>query len=146
MMEDRRLASYGRTVALVARLVETAVGDLSLTAYRVLALVAQGDERSSQIAGRLAVGKPRVTYAVDSLVAQGLLTRSGVEGDRRVVRLELTAAGRDALAAADKAAAARLRPIFEHLDNPDAALAGMEAVQQAITARSVERARQRVKQ
>ena len=133
-MDDAALAAYGRHLAYMARSVEAALGDLSPTAYRVLTLVAQGDERSSQIAGRLAMGRPTVTYAVDTLVEKGLLARTTHETDRRVIRLELTDAGKAALATADSAVAARLRPVFERLDDPQAVFDAMADVQRALVA------------
>ena len=135
-MDDAALANYGRQLAYMARRVEAALGDLSLTAYRVLTLVAQGDERSSQIAGRLAMGRPTVTYAVDTLVDKGLLARTSHETDRRVVRLELTDAGRAALATADASVAARLRPVVEHLDDADRLFEAMADLQRATVAAS----------
>ena len=138
-MDDADLAAYGRHLAFLARTVEAALGDLSLTAYRVLSLVAQGDERSSQIAGRLALGRPTVTYAVDNLVEKGLLERTTLESDRRVVRLALTDAGEGALAKADAAIASRLRPIFERVDDPTAVLDAMTAFQRASAATRADR-------
>jgi DNA-binding MarR family transcriptional regulator len=138
-MEDSTLAGFGRHIAFLARVVEAALGEMSLTGYRVLTLVAQGDERSSAIAGRLAISRPTVTYAVDALVNQGLLTRAAVPGDRRVVRLEITGDGRRALADADRRVAERLRPVFDRLDDPGGVFDAMGALQVAVAADRVER-------
>lgn len=131
IVDDATLAAFGRNVAFLARTIEASLGPMSLTAYRVLTLIDQGDERSSQIAGRLAVGRPTVTYAVDALVEKGLLTREPVEGDRRVVRLALTKEGRAALARADASIAAWMRRVFDQLDDPDGAAQAVRAVQAA---------------
>ena len=131
---DGELARYGRQVTLLARVIEATLGDLSLTGYRVLVLVEQGDERSSQIARQLAVGRPTVTYAVDTLVERGLIERETAEDDRRVIRLRLTRSGREALRRADRTISARLRPVFDRLDDPAAALRSFDEVQAATTA------------
>jgi len=72
---------------------ERASGELSLAHYRVLSAIASGDERASRVANRLALGKPTVSAAVDSLGQRGLLVREGVEGDQRAASLRVTAAG-----------------------------------------------------
>lgn len=131
---DADLARYGRQITLLARVVEATLGDLSLTGYRVLLLVEQGDERSSEIARQLAVGRPTITYAVDALVEKGLLERETAEDDRRVIRLRLTRQGRDALRRADRAISARLRPVFDRLDDSAAALRALDEVHAATLA------------
>src|SRR5262247_2755234 len=100
-MSDTELRRAVRGLAFAARKLERSAGDLTLAQYRVLALVAAGDERSSHVAERLAVAKPTITAVVDGLVERGLVTRSAVEGDRRSLRLALTPAGTGALRKAD---------------------------------------------
>ena len=73
--------------------------DLTLAQFRVLALVAAGDERSSLLAERLAVAKPTITAVVDGLVERGFVAREAVAGDRRSIRVALTPAGDVALRA-----------------------------------------------
>jgi DNA-binding MarR family transcriptional regulator len=82
-----------RALARATRVLERASGELSLAHYRVLSAVASGDERASRVAGRLAIGKPTVSAAVDVLAQRGLLVRSGVDGDQRVAALHVTAEG-----------------------------------------------------
>jgi DNA-binding MarR family transcriptional regulator len=82
-----------RALARASRVLERASGELSLAHYRVLSAVASGDERASRVANRLALGKPTVSAAVDTLCQRGLLLRESVEGDQRAVSLRLTAAG-----------------------------------------------------
>ena len=74
------------------------VSELSLAHYRVLSAVAQGDERASHIARKLALGKPTVSAAVESLCQRGLLARTEVDGDQRAAALRLTPAGQALLA------------------------------------------------
>src|SRR5437763_3542859 len=82
--------------------------------YRLLAMVAEGDERASALAGRLTLSKPTITAAVDGLVERGLVERGDVEGDRRAVRIEITQAGRAALHTAEVAMGERLEGILAH--------------------------------
>jgi DNA-binding MarR family transcriptional regulator len=142
-MDDLRRAA--RTIALLGRVVERAAGDLTLAQYRVLALVADGDERASRLAGRLAVTKPSVSAVVDGLVERGYLAREPVEGDRRAIRLRLTTDGNRALAAAEAAMAERLAPIVGALSEPSAFVACLDEVddvmRERVRARSAERER-----
>jgi DNA-binding MarR family transcriptional regulator len=86
-----------RAVARMSRVLERACGDLSMAHYRVLAAVADGDERASRVARRLALGKPAISASVDSLCRRGLLTRQDAVHDLRAVTLRLTPAGEAAL-------------------------------------------------
>src|ERR1022692_4916234 len=80
--------------------------------YRILKLAGAGGERSARLAERLAVAKPTLTATAAGLVAAGFAQREAEVGDRRVVRLCLTAAGRAALERADAAYADWLRPLL----------------------------------
>src|SRR5205807_2543610 len=86
---------------------------LSLAQYRVLAAVEDGGERATHLARGLALAKPTVTAAVDGLVERGLLVREPVPGDRRSLRIALTATGRRVLAEADAAMADRLAGVMD---------------------------------
>ena len=82
-----------RSLARASSVLERSSRHLSLAHYRVLAAIAQGDERASNIARKLAIGKPTVSVAVESLCQRGLLVRAGVAGDQRAAALRLTTAG-----------------------------------------------------
>jgi DNA-binding MarR family transcriptional regulator len=97
-----------RALVRATRLLERTSADLSLAHYRVLAAIASGDERASRIAERLAIGKPTISAAVESLDARGLIERRGVAGDQRAIALVLTAHGRDVLARTETEMSARL--------------------------------------
>jgi DNA-binding MarR family transcriptional regulator len=56
-----------RSLARASSVLERSSPLLSLAHYRVLAAIAQGDERASNIARKLAIGKPTVSVAVESL-------------------------------------------------------------------------------
>jgi DNA-binding MarR family transcriptional regulator len=137
MHDDLRPAA--RSLALLARKLERACGPLSLAQYRVLSLVAAGDERSSLVAERLAVAKPTVTAVVDGLVERGHLAREAIEGDRRSIRLRITAAGETALAGAEDAMAASLAGVFEGVTDRAALLRGLSELHDAWLVRVDER-------
>ncbi len=113
---------------------------LSLAQFRILELVSRGTERSTHIASRLATSKPAVTVVVDGLVGAGLLTRSSLPGDRRVIRLALTPDGRKALAGAEHAYRERLAPVFGEVSDPDALLVLLAEVDDVLDARWAARA------
>jgi DNA-binding MarR family transcriptional regulator len=89
-----------RAVLRVHRGLERLDTGLTAQQFRIMSLVADGGERSARLAARLAVSKPTLTAVADGLVAAGYLSRQDEPGDRRVVRLALTDAGRAAYARA----------------------------------------------
>jgi DNA-binding MarR family transcriptional regulator len=131
--------SVVRTLARLSRLLEHSDTGLSLPQFRLLAMVAQGDERATALAGRLSLSKPTITAAVDGLVERGLVARAVVEGDRRAVNVQITPAGRDALAEAEARMAERLRPVFERCDDPGAVAAALGQLERALDAVAAER-------
>jgi DNA-binding MarR family transcriptional regulator len=138
-MDDLHRAA--RTLALLARVLERAAGDLTLPQYRVLALVDAGDERATRLAGRLAITKPSVSAVVDGLVERGFLARGPVVGDRRAIRLCLTPAGSRALTGAEAAMAERLEPLVDAISDRAGFVAALDEVDQVMLERV--RARER---
>ena len=132
------LARATRALALAARSLERAAAarDLTLAQFRVLALVAAGDERSSLLADRLAVAKPTITAVVDGLVERGLVERAAVVGDRRSIRLTLTKAGVDALKDVEEEMTGALERILEHTEDRAATIAALVDLDDALAARS----------
>ena len=106
-------------MARLARTLERSSGDLNLAHYRVLAAVADGDERASRVAERLALGKPTVSAAVESLCKRGLLAREVSDDDRRVATLSPTPAGEAALAEVEELMVGRIDEILRRSDGPD---------------------------
>lgn len=131
-----------RSVARLARLIERADTDLSLPQYRVLAMVAAGDERATRLANRLNLAKPTITAMVESLVERGLIRREEVEGDRRAVGLRITPAGEAVLESAEVTMLDRVTPVLDRLDDSDRALvlAAFEAVERSLDAAVASRA------
>ncbi len=136
MQADDRQRVMVRTIARLARLIERADTDLSLPQYRVLAMVAAGDERATRLADRLNLAKPTITAMVESLVERGLIRREQVEGDRRAVGLRITPAGEAALEVAEAAMIGRIAPMLDRLDEADReiVLGAIELVQASLDA------------
>lgn len=130
-----------RTVARLSRLLERASGELSLPHYRVLAAVAEGHERASHVARRLALGKPAISASVDSLCRRGFLVREATEGDQRVSPLRLTPAGQVALGEAETAMLARLDAVLAHTDDAPGALAALNRLGAGLDRLAAERSR-----
>ncbi|MCU1373547.1 MAG: MarR family transcriptional regulator [Actinomycetia bacterium] len=107
-----------RAAARLTRQVEQAVAavGLSVSQYRVLAILAEERAAAGGLAERLAVRPPSVTSVVDGLVARGLMQRGVDADDRRRQVLEVTPAGERVLAEADEAVAGRLRELADRLD------------------------------
>lgn len=83
---------------------------------RVLLFIAlRGPQKMSDIARLLSIGLPSTTPVVDALVAMKLAKRRQDPNDRRVVRLELTAAGRRIQKQMAQHHADKLKQAFGHL-------------------------------
>ncbi len=113
---------------------------LTPSQYRIMKLAGAGGERSTRLAQRLAVAKPTLTAVADGLVAAGYACRAAEPGDRRVVRLSLTPAGRAALDRADAAYSAWLGQLLAATGDPAAVLEALEVLGSAMT--EARRARQ----
>jgi DNA-binding MarR family transcriptional regulator len=112
------VSSPAPTIARLARILERKTGGLSLAHYRILSAVAAGNERASHLAERLALGKPAISAAVDSLCAAGFLARVAVEDDGRATSLQLTEAGRHRLAEADASISPWLDEVIARTPDP----------------------------
>src|SRR6478735_1035799 len=123
-----------RTLAIVSRILERSLTDMTLPQFRVLGLIARAPERANQLARQAAISRPSLTGVLDGLESRGWVRRRDVDGDRRGVELEVTAAGRKALEAAHDAVQARLAELLEHVPaaRRDAALDGLAALGEAI--------------
>jgi DNA-binding MarR family transcriptional regulator len=106
---------------------------LTPSQYRIMKLASAGGERSTRLAQRLAVAKPTLTATADGLVAAGYACRAAEPGDRRVVRLSLTPAGRAALDRADAAYTGWLGQLLDGTGDPEAVLDALELLGSAMT-------------
>ena len=129
----RDLSPVVLAIMRLSRALEHTETGLTAPQYRILKLAGAGGERSTRLAHRLAVAKPTLTSVADGLVAAGYAIREAEPGDRRVVRLSLTAAGREALERADAAYAAWLAPVLEQTGDPPAVLRALDLLDTALT-------------
>jgi DNA-binding MarR family transcriptional regulator len=102
-MAEEDVSQLVLTIMRLFRGLERVPSGLTPQQYRILKLAGAGGERSARLAERLTVAKPTLTATADGLVAAGYMRRDAEPGDRRVVRLCLTPAGRTALDRADAA-------------------------------------------
>lgn len=133
-----------RALARVARLLERSSGDLNLAHYRVLSAIADGDERASRVADRLALGKPTVSAAVESLTRRGLIARADVAEDRRATTLTLTPAGEEALAAVDREMLGYLDDLLARTPDPATVLKSLGQLGNALDEVASERLSRRL--
>jgi DNA-binding MarR family transcriptional regulator len=133
----RELVVGVKAVAFASRALERGLDDLTLPQFRVLTLLSSSPERASRIAELAAVSRPSLTGILDGLEAKGFIRRQDVAGDRRGVQLEVTPAGRQALAKAEKDAVASLRELLARLEPEGrrAALDGLAALHTALVAK-----------
>ena len=96
---DTVLAASRALVAVAARSLAAAGDEVTLPQYRALVvLAARGPQGTAELAAELAVNPSTATRMCDRLVRKGLIRRHRQAGDRRSVRITLTAAGRDLVA------------------------------------------------
>ena len=127
-----------RALARASSVLERASSELNLAHYRVLAAISSGNARASRIADRLAVGKPAVSAAVDSLERRGLLERQSVAGDQRAVALRLTPEGEVLLRRVETEMTARLDDLCGRAPDSERLLESLVWLGDAIDARMAE--------
>ena len=123
------------TLMRLSRALERVDSGLSPQQYRILKLIGGSGERSARLAEKLAVARPTLTSIGDSLVAAGLATRQAEAGDRRVVRLCLTAAGQAAVEQADAVYASWFGEVLDHFGQREQILAALRLLDDAMTER-----------
>jgi long-chain acyl-CoA synthetase len=116
---ERNTASTGRTAVRLARQVDLTLAscDLSVSQFRVLTQLAQGNEAASALARKIAVTTSTASTVVDGLVQRGAVERRHSVEDRRLVYLALTEGGEDLLARANQAVQTRLESIVGELND-----------------------------
>jgi DNA-binding MarR family transcriptional regulator len=129
---DQRAARAVMIVLRLFRALERVDSSLTPQQYRIMKLAGAGGERSARLAERLAVAKPTLTAIADGLVAAGYARRDAEAGDRRVVRLCLTAAGHEALDRADTAYGRWLDQVLAETGEPDLVLRALDLLNQAM--------------
>src|SRR5262245_6994850 len=93
----------------------------------LLVLHLRSGASGQDVMAAMGIGLATVTGIVDRLAAQGLVTRREDARDRRVRRLELTAAGRELIEGIITAGAAHQKRLLDRLDDD-----ALRVVEQAI--------------
>ena len=92
---------------------------LTLAQYQLLEALQTAEPLPvSELAASAGVAPPTATRMLDALVREGVVARTPCEDDRRVVRVALTAGGRDAVATAGRQVAERRARVRDQL-SPD---------------------------
>lgn len=134
------LAAAVQALTRASRLLERASSELSLSDFRMLSAIADGEARASRLAARLAVGKPTVSAGIDSLERRGFVVRSSVEGDQRASALSLTNAGEDIRNRVEQAMMQRLEQLCARTPDAASVVAALDQLGGAIEAVMTERA------
>ena len=113
---DTVLAASRALVAVAARSLAAAGDEVTLPQYRALVvLAARGPQGTAELAAALAVNPSTATRMCDRLVRKGLIRRHRQPGDRRSVRIALTAPGRDLVAEVSRRRRAELARLLKAL-------------------------------
>ncbi|HET8990515.1 MAG TPA: MarR family transcriptional regulator [Acidimicrobiales bacterium] len=110
---DAVLSASRVLVAIAARSLADVADEVTLPQYRALVVLAsRGPQNVAGLAGHLGVTPATATRMCDRLVRKRLITRAHERGDRRSVRVALSARGRDLV---DEVSERRRREIRELL-------------------------------
>ena len=111
--------------------------DMTYQQYNVLLMVLEGELSQAEIARRLIVTAPVVTRLASALVEAGLVERGEDPSDRRSVRLKLTPAGAERVAAMRRELVEAARELVEPIPQEErSALADALDQLQLLTPRS----------
>jgi len=131
---DTVLAASRALVAVAARSLAAAGDEVTLPQYRALVvLAAKGPQGTADLAAALLVNPSTATRMCDRLVRKGLVRRHRQAGDRRTVRITLTPAGHDLVAAVTKRRRAELARLLGVLpqDQHEPVIAAFQAFAEA---------------
>jgi DNA-binding MarR family transcriptional regulator len=131
-------------IGLAACLVRWARRDMSLTSRGTLSTLDRvGPQRVTDLARAEGVAQPSMTVLVGTLERDGLVVRRGDPSDKRVVLIELTAAGTDLVRGRRRTDAQAFAQLIEELPSDEAAalLAALPALEHLRELAEVQRAR-----
>ena len=141
---DARTGVGEALIGLTASAVRWARRDMSLTSLGTLSTLDRaGPQRITDLALVEGVTQPSMTVLVGNLERDGLVVRRGDPSDKRVVLIELTAAGTDLVRSRRRAGAQAFAQLIEKLpsDETAALLAALPALEHLRELEDVQRAR-----
>ena len=107
-------------VAIAARSLGAAGEEVTLPQYRALVVLAsRGPQRVVDLAGFLDVTASTATRMCDRLAGKGLVRRRRLSTDRRSVRVSISAAGLDLVAAVTQRRRRDIQAIVERMSSAD---------------------------
>ena len=114
----RAMVSYGGALA-VADPIRLRFWDkrgLTMAQLRLMyTILLDGEQSAGQLAEKMSVRPPTITGLTNRLIKQKLIKRLADPGDRRVVRVDLTAEGRRVISQIEAAGRAYLDRIFSQM-------------------------------
>lgn len=131
---DAVLTASRVLVAVAARSLTGVAGEVTLTQYRSLVVLAsRGPQSVAALADEVGVTPPTASRLCDRLVRKGLIRRSENSRDRRFVNLALTPTGKQLVDAVTRSRRAEISRLLE--DVPTSSLGPMiEALRQLAAA------------
>ena len=141
---DARIGVGEALMGLAASAVRRLRRDMSLTSLATLATLDRtGPQRITDLARMEGVAQPSMTVLVGTLEREGFVLRRGDPSDKRVVRIELTAAGTDLIQSRRRASAQAWAQLIEKLPSGETAalLAALPALEHLRELEDAHRAR-----
>ena len=141
---DARIGAGEALIGLMAAAVRRVTRDVSLTSLATLSTLDRtGPQRITDLARLEGVAQPSMTVLVGNLERDGFVVRRGEPSDRRVVLVELTAAGTDLIRSRRRAGAQAFARLIEKLPPGEAGalLAALPALQHLRELEEAQRAR-----
>src|SRR5215472_16976266 len=86
--------------------------------FGLLSMLSQRSRSLSELASLQGVSLPTMSSSISAMVERGWVRRTAPEGDKRVVTVEVTPAGRGALERVGRAAEGHLAEVLAPLDVP----------------------------
>lgn len=119
---DAVLGASRALVAVAATSLAGTEGDVTLPQYRALVVLAgRGPQRVADLAEALSVNPSTATRMSDRLARKRLVRRSRTPADRRIVRVAITAEGRELIDEVTRRRRNEIRRIMRRLPAGDAA-------------------------
>jgi DNA-binding MarR family transcriptional regulator len=140
---DARIRVGEALMGLTTSAVRRAPRDMSLTSLATLATLDRaGPQRITDLARVEGVAQPSMTVLVGILERDGFVVRRGDPSDKRVVLIELTAAGMDLIRSRRRAGAQAFAQLIEELPSGETAalLAALPALEHLRELEDVQRA------
>jgi DNA-binding MarR family transcriptional regulator len=116
---DAVLTASRAMIAVAVRSLSAMAEDITIAQYRTLVVLAsRGPQKLADLAEQLGVTAPTAGRMSDRLVRRGLVARHRAQDDRRVVRISLTAAGRQIVDHATRQRRVYLAEVLAALPEP----------------------------